>query len=378
MTPKERVVAALNHEEPDKVPIDLGNTISSIHIEAYKELLRHLSLKEERIHVLDGVARSTKPSEEILDRFRVDTRYIYPRLKSADDIPPPETVDVWGIKRKFTGYYYDVTKDGSPLMNAKDVYEVNSYHWPNADDMNLDLEDMVSQAEELAKREYAIGFPYIVVGSFAHSLLVRGYQQFLADTILRPKIAEAVIENISNVMVDLIREYVAPIGKYLDFVFFGDDLGTQTGPILSPEAYRRLVKPRHKKIVEAFKSATNAKVIIHSDGAIAPLIPDLIDVGISGINPVQVTAKGMDSRKLKTEFGDRLVFWGAIDTQRVLPFGKTADVREEVRLRISDLSRGGGYVLTSVHNIQPHTPPENIVTMFEEANRYGSQFYVKT
>ncbi|MEM3404210.1 MAG: uroporphyrinogen decarboxylase family protein [Nitrososphaeria archaeon] len=378
MTPKERVIAALNHEEPDKVPIDLGNTISSIHIEAYKDLLRHISLKEDKIFILDPVARSTRPSETILRRFRVDTRYIYPKLIKVDESPPPETVDIWGIRRKFTGYYYDVTKNGSPLMNADNVYEVNSYPWPKIEDMNLDLEDMISQAEKLAKSEYAVGFPYIVVGSFAHSLLVRGYQKFLSDTILRPKIAEAVIEKISDLMVEFIKKYVSPIGRYLDFIFFGDDLGTQTGPILSPQAYRWLVKPRHRKIIDAFKSATNAKVIIHSDGAITPLIPDLIDVGISGINPVQVSAKGMDSSKLKAEFGDRLIFWGAVDTQRVLPFGTPLDVRNEVQLRINDLAHGGGYVLASVHNIQPLTPPQNIISMFEEANRYGLQFYMKT
>ena len=375
MNSRERVLSALNHEEPDRIPIDMGGTVSTIHVDAYRALLRYLKINVDDIWILDSVSGSSRPDEEILRKFHVDTRYIYPKLSKIEQNPPLEMIDIWGIKRKFTRYYYDLTRDGSPLSKVEDLEEIEQFNWPNARTIAYNLDDMIEQAERLAKQDYAVGLPYVIVGSFAHSMLLRGYQQFLADVILRPKIADSIMEKVANIMVDVIKEYVEPIGKYLDFVFFGDDLGSQTAPIISPQVYRRYVKPKHKKIVDAFRYATKAKVIIHSDGAISPLIDDLVDVGISGINPVQVTAKGMDSKELKEKFGDRIIFWGAIDTQRVLPFGTTSDVRKEVKLRIDHMGKGGGYVLTSVHNIQPLTPPENIIAMYDEAIGYGRTFY---
>jgi uroporphyrinogen decarboxylase len=375
MYSRERVLAALSHEEPDRVPIDMGGTVSTIHFDAYRALLRHLNMNIDNIWILDSVSGSSRPDEKVLRKFQIDTRYIYPKLSKIEPNPPIEIIDIWGIKRRFTGYYYDLTKDGSPLFKVKDLEEIERLNWPNAKNMAYNLEDMIDQAEKLAKQDYAIGLPYVIVGSFAHSMLLRGYQQFLADIILRPKIADAIMEKVADIMVTVIEKYVKPIGNYLDFVFFGDDLGTQIAPIISPKVYREHVKPRHKKIVDAFKRATKAKVIIHSDGAISSLIDDLVDTGISGINPVQVTAKGMDSKELKDKFGDKIVFWGAIDTQRRLPFGTSSDVRKEVRLRIDQLGKGGGYILASVHNIQPLTPPENITAMFNEAIEYGDSPY---
>ncbi|MEM3872074.1 MAG: uroporphyrinogen decarboxylase family protein [Nitrososphaeria archaeon] len=371
---KERVIAALNHCKADRVPVDLGGTVTTIHLEAYKRLLDYIGLNE-RIYMMDIVAGTIVPSEYILQRFHIDTRYIYKSPpKMVEPNPLLEHVDAWGIRRRFTGYYYDLIPGGSPLSNIKTVEDVESYNWPCADDFGYDLEYMVNEAERLASTDYAIGFPYYIVGSFAHALLMRGYQQFLTDLIMRPEIAKEIINKITNIMVDIIHKYVRHIGKYLDFVFFGDDLGTQVAPMISPKIYRQFVKPSHSRIVEAFKSISHAKVIIHSDGAISTLLEDMIETGIDGINPVQVSAKGMDTKILKEKFGKKLIFWGAIDTQRILPFGKQDDVRREVRKRIKDLAQDGGYVLASVHNIQHGVPPENIIVMFDEAIKFGTKF----
>jgi len=367
LSPKERVLAALNHSETDRVPIDLGGTVTSIHFVAYKNLLNFLKF-DEKIYLINKVGGTVCPSERILQRFNVDTRYIYPKIEPLTGNFPETFVDAWGLKRKFTGYYYDLTSDGSPLSNIDSVYEINSYNWPSPEDLGYDLNFMIEQAEKLSKEEYAIVFPYVIVGSFAHALLLRGFKQFLSDLLLKPEIAEAVLDNVTNLMVECVRKYIAPIGKYLDVIFFGDDLGTQTSPIISPSLYNKFVKPRHKKLIEAFKSVSRAKVIIHSDGSIFQLLDGLIEAGVDGINPVQVTAKNMDTRILKEKFGEKLVFWGGIDTQRVLPFGKPEDVMNEVKKRVHDLGKNGGYVLASVHNIQPLTPPENIVTMFDYAS----------
>ncbi len=149
-----------------------------------------------------------------------------------------------------------------------------------------------------------------------------------------------------------------------------DDLGSQEATLLNPEIYRELIKPRHKRMVDAVKTHSDAKVLLHSCGAVSALLDDFIEVGFDAINPVQVGAKGMEPERLKAEFGDRITFWGGIDTQRVLPFGTPDEVRAEVRRIIDILGPGGGFVLNSVHNIQAEVPPENVVAMFDEARSY--------
>jgi uroporphyrinogen decarboxylase len=375
-SPKDRVRMALNHVEPDRVPIDLGGTVTSIHIEAYKELTKYLGIEEKYFSLIEYVGRTAYISDKILEKFNVDTRYIYPSPPiPAESSPRPEYTDVWGIKRRFVGYYYDIVPDGSPLLNANSTDDVEAFKWPRAEDLGFNLEYMVSQAERLSYTDYAIGFSYYIVGPFAFSMRLRGYQKFLADLILRPEIAESIMNHVTNIMIDVIEKYVKPIGKYLNFIFFGDDLGLQHAPMISPQLFRRFIKPKYRRYVDAFKNASKAKVILHSDGAISPLINDMIEAGIEGINPVQVSAKDMDSKQLKERFGKKLIFWGGIDTQHILPYGTPEDVRNEVRTRIKHLAPGGGYILTSVHNIQPDVPPENIVAMFDEAVKFGYMFY---
>lgn len=389
MTPRERVLAALDHREPDRVPLDLGGGESTLNIDVYRALLRDLQLSEEILCLDHGIAC---PSEPVLRRFQIDTRYIYPTLTKINPNPPAEQTDVWHVKRKLIGYYYEITPDGHPLANLRDPEELRDYHWPAPEDVmgsafmggtaanrrgkSPVLEDMIRQGEELARRDYAVVFPYGPIGgAFAFAMRLRGFQTFFADLILRPKIAVAIMEKVTEVLVETVQEYIAPLRGYIDVIFFGDDLGTQTGPMISPQTYKKYIKPTHRKIVESLTNATRAKVIIHTDGAVLPFIDDLADIGVSGINPVQVTANGMDTKELKTKFGDKMSFWGGIDTQRVLPFGNEDDVAREVRQRITDLGRGGGYVLTSVHNVQPPTPSQNVIAMFDGAIKYGSAFY---
>jgi len=381
LKPKDRVLAALNHEESDRIPIDLGGTISTIHVKAYCDLLKYFGLVED-IYIMNSVSGVVCPSEAILRRFNVDTRYVYPQITEYDHNPPSETKDKWGIKRKFTGYYYDVTPDGHPLAHVNDQSELEIYPWPKAEELwgtfrqgytqgqnELDFDDTIKKAKTLSEGDYAVVLPYIVVGPFAFSMLLRGFQKFLADLLLHPRLAEGIMDKVTNIMLDMIEKFVKPIGEYLDVVFFGDDLGMQTGPFISPRLYKQYIKPRQKKIVDAFKRVSNARIALHTDGSIAAFLDDFIDIGVEVINPVQVHAKGMDSQSLKQKFGKNITFWGGIDTQRVLAFGTPNDVRLEVRKRIDELGPGGGYVLTSVHNIQPLTPPQNIEAMFDEAKR---------
>jgi uroporphyrinogen decarboxylase len=350
-------------------------------LHAYQALLEFLGLQDRPL-LIEPVGLTARPCEALLRRLGIDTRYLYPVLKEVEEMSPLTYTDRWGVKRKFTGQYYDALPDGHPLAAIKEHGQLDEYPWPNPRELGgvyhstgEGRADLVEQAERLAAGEYAVIFPYVIAGSFAFSMLLRGYERFLIDLGTNPRLADRIMARVTDIMVELVKILVEPVGRYLDAIFIGDDLGAQNTPIIPPELYRRYVKPKHRRLVEAIKAATKAPIILHTDGAIEPFLEDLIDVGFSGINPVQVSARGMETRRLKERYGDRLVFWGGVDTQRVLSFGSEGEVRSEVRRRIDDLAPGGGYILTSVHNIQPHTPPTNVVAMFDEAHRYGQLVY---
>ncbi|MGD2166078.1 MAG: uroporphyrinogen decarboxylase family protein, partial [Anaerolineae bacterium] len=168
------------------------------------------------------------------------------------------------------------------------------------------------------------------------------------------------------------ERYAEAVGPYVDVVQFEDDLGMQDRPLLRPELYREMVKPYHGRLFRFVKSHCDAYVLLHTDGAVAPLIPDFIDMGVDILNPVQVSAAGMATETLKREYGDQITFWGGgCDSQGVLPFGTPEDVADEVKRRIDDLAPGGGYVFAPIHNIQPDVPSENVVAMYRTAREYG-------
>ncbi len=169
----------------------------------------------------------------------------------------------------------------------------------------------------------------------------------------------------------MVENALDAVGEDIDVTSFGDDLGTQQSTLFDPRLYRQLVKPHHARMIATLKQGSDAKTLLHSCGAVSALFDDFIEIGIDAVNPVQVRAKGMEPERLKADYGDRLSFWGAIDTQRVLPFGSPEEVRAEVRRVTNILGRDGGYVLNSVHNIQADVPPENIAAMFDEAKAYA-------
>jgi uroporphyrinogen decarboxylase len=199
---------------------------------------------------------------------------------------------------------------------------------------------------------------------------MRGFGEWLTDLLENPAFSEALMDRIADYWVEVVDRALKEAGDFVDIVCWGDDLGTQHGPQVSPELYRRMVKPRHKRMVEAVKR--HGKLVhYHTCGSVVTLLADFIDLGIDVLNPVQVSATGMDTRRLRKEFGHEIAFWGAIDTQDVLPRGTPEDVRNEVKRRLADLATGGGYVLCAVHNIQPDVPPENIEAMYQAALEFG-------
>lgn len=214
---------------------------------------------------------------------------------------------------------------------------------------------------------------WIRTGNIRIKLVFKGYGQiFHRPILITKKFAHALMEKIYEIQSTKMELYLKEVGEYLDVVSTGDDLSGQSGPLISLELYRKMIKPYHRKYYKTIKDNTDAKLLMHSYGSAHHFFDDFIEIGVDIVNPVQVSAVGMDPLKLKRKYGDHLVFWGGIDTQNVLPNGSPLEVKEEVHKMIKILGRNGGYVLCAVHNIQPDVPPENIVALYDAAAEYGT------
>ncbi len=385
LTPRERVNMALNHREPDRVPIDIGGISSTIDASGYKALVNYLGMDDElQREDLKDTSNSVIPCEEILERFGVDTRVlsevrVLSGTRALNTRSPQEVrrnfddktrVDEWGVEwaRAEDGNY--MNKKGPFQGKQISVADLERHIWPDTGNPAR-MQGIAERARRLHEEtDYAI---VVQLGNSMVALCqrLRGFVEWMEDLVMNPLVAEALLDHVTNVNVTFARAVLDQVGPYVDIVSFGDDLGFQERPYMRPELYREKVKPFHRRLVDAIKSKTDAKVVMHSDGSIYKLIPDLIDTGIDGINPVQVSATDMDSKRLKAEFGDSLCFWGGIDTQHVLPFGSTDDVVAEVQKRISHLAPSGGYVLATVHTMRPEVPPANMVAMYKTALKYG-------
>ncbi len=374
MNPRERVLAAIEHEEPDRVPRDLGGSLCSIHKVAYDELKRYLGVEEETV-VADLIQGVVSPSEKILERFKIDTRYVYlPNVHiPAETLPDGSFIDIWGVKRRPAGYYYDMPSDGHPLADVTTISEVEEYDWPEPKEFITDIDVMEKRAKYLReKTDYAVILSYARMGFYLQSWYMTGFVKYYMDLKLNPEFACKVMDKVLDAVIGGTEILLDAVGDYVDVVCTGDDLAMQDGPFLSLDMHRRYIKPRQKRLFDAIKSKTDAKIFFHTDGASSYYFDDLADVGVDIVNPVQVSAVDMDTKILKEKYGDKLCFWGAIDTQRILPYGTPKDVEEEVKKRINDLAPRGGYVLCAVHNIQPGVPPQNICAMYDLGLKYGS------
>ncbi len=375
-TGRERVLAALAHRPPSRVPLDLGGTLATTMTESAHDRLRaHLSTDAHAAaKMFSRRAATVIPDEAILERFHADCR---PVLLGDPDVHPDRQldgntlVDEWGVtwKRPQSGHYIPVRGPFSDL-DSPDALVLSRHAWPGAGDPGR-YRGLRQRAESLHEATPHAMVLNLGVGPVHLCQYLRGYGEWLMDLSEHPGFAEGLLEVASGFLIEVTTRALDEAAPFVDAVCFGDDIGTQKHPLVRPDLYRRAIKPHHRRIVDAAKRF-GKPVIYHSCGAIYPLTPDLVDIGVDALNPVQVTAAGMDTARLKREFGSRLAFWGGIDTQVVLSRGTVADVRQEVRRRIDDLAGNGGYVLAAVHNIQGDVPPENVVAMFEAALEYGA------
>jgi len=380
MTSRQRLLAALDHQEPDRVPIDLGGNQTGIHKFAYAALIRHLEIEDE-ITIMDAVQQLARPCEAVLERFHVDTRYVAAGAAWGFDggiVTQTRHGRVWhdltdefGVRWSMPDdrpYYMDITHH--PLAEAG-LEQVRQYPFPKGDDPGR-FEGLRERALALRKET-----PYAVVSGISGVVYetcwyMRGLERWFIDMVTQPEFCEAMLERTLEFWLDWLRAFCDEVGDVVDVIMIGDDLAGQKGPMFRPEFYRRVVKPRQKRLVEYIRSRTPAKIWYHTCGACAGFIPDLLDNGIDVLNPVQISADHMEPRELKARFGDRLSFWGgAIDAQHVLPTATPEQVRQHVRRNLEVWKPGGGYVFNNVHNIQAAVPPENVVALFDAAYEYG-------
>ena len=375
MTRRERVLTALRHQPPDRVPMDLGGTLAStINVHAYRRLMAHLGFGADApMAYVSRRANSILPDERLLTRLDVDCRAVVlgnPDAAPERELPDGSLTDEWGVTWKHlgAGQHY-INTDGPFYRKDPDPAILEEFPWPDPLDPGR-LRGVQEQAEAHRARTDAAVILVLGVGPVHQLQFMRGYAASLEDLIVAPDFVEAFLERYLDFWTRLTERALQALGGLVDLAMVGDDLGTQQGPLLSPALYRRLIKPVHVRMVQTIKRF-GKPVLLHSCGSVAAFIPDMIDAGFDALNPVQVSARDMDSARLKREFGAQLTFWGGIDTQRVLPRGTPADVREEVRRRIADLGPGGGYILAAVHNIQAEVPVENIVAMCDAAKEFG-------
>jgi uroporphyrinogen decarboxylase len=376
MTGRERVLAALNHQVPDRTPIDLGGTRdSSIVVEGYERLKAHFGIESETV-LCDRMMRVVHVDEAILTALDIDTRAIFPGGATkgvAQNLGDRAYRDDWGVERVHPqgGFYYDQLS--APLSGRITVGDVARYPWPDPEDPGLiaGLRERLDWVRENTQAATILTLP----APFIHiSQYIRGFEDWYKDFVVNAKALEALFDAVLEVTFRIAQRQLEEIGPDVDIVICADDLGTQWGLQVSPDHYNRLIKPRHAKYFKLIHDLTPAKALFHSCGSLAAIMEDLIEIGVDIINPVQVTAAGMDPAGLKKKYGDRLSFWGAMDTQRVLPFGTVEDVERMVRERIEEMGRDGGFVLSSCHNIQPDVSVEKILAMFEQTRTYRPSF----
>jgi len=363
MSPWQRVETALAHREPDRVPFDFW---------AVPEVWTKLRA------ALDAGDDASSSDEEIQRLLGIDCRMVTTRYVGAKarELPDGTTIDAWGTHRRRVANEFGAYDEyaSHPLAGAETVADVLNWDWASPDDW--DVSGVQAQCEQW-QEPVRYHLRYEVGGIFEWSWALRGFERFLLDLAAggeSSEIACAIMDRYTDIYIENTRRVIDAAGGLLDMVYTYDDVGIQNGLLLSPRMWRKYILPRHQRLNAAIRTARYpVKILYHSCGAVFPLIGPFVDeMGIDALNPLQPRAAGMDARRIKAEFGDRLAFHGAIDIQHTLPHGTPEEVQAEVRERCQVLGRGGGYICTSAHYLQADTPLANIVAMYTTPRELGS------
>lgn len=369
LTSRERVRRVLNRGDFDRLPIDFGGTVvTSIDYYAHKRLCEHLKIPNGERPIIDYSIGTVEPCETLMRLFRSDFRRV--GLNVGNIAFRGDTFENgFGIKlrRARPHAYYDMI---AHPMQEPTVRAVEAMRLPDPDDPAL-YEGLADRARALYEDSgFAVVADFGVPGFFETSQKLRGYENLACDILLEREFIEALYERLLALQVRFFRNYLDRVAPFVEAVGYAEDLGMQDRLQISPATFRAVVLPYHKKILKFIHDRYDVKVLLHSCGSIASILPDLIEAGFDLINPVQTRARDMDPHSLKERFGDRCVFWGGFDEQMVLPRGTPEQIDREARDCMRVLGRDGGYVFAVSHNIQQDTPAPNIVAAFEAAWRH--------
>ena len=382
MNSRERIITALNHHEPDKVPFDLaGTTWTGITNGAYRKLLAYMGKNPEEPAWADVIQQIVVPSDDILGHLEVDTRGLFPLTshnwdvysKLSDKGNKWEYHDEWGFTHHFPktgGFWFSIVK--YPMENiepSKDA--ILRYNWPAASDKER-IKDLRNIANRFRENGKIVMLKGLCAGIFEMQQRFRGMNNALIDSFLYPEFSDLLIGKIADLKIEFWEMALAELGDAADVIAEADDYGTQESQLIDPEHFRMFYKPHIARIISSMKRfAPKARIMFHSCGNVRPLIPDFIEMGIDILNPVHINAEGMEPYQLKKDFGKDIVFWGGgVDTQNILAQGGVSDVTDNVRRNIDALAPGGGFVFAAVHNIQSEVPPQNIMAMAEAIKKY--------
>ncbi len=353
MDSRERVMTALAHRRPDRPPLNYFGTS-----ETTRMLMEHLRLGSH---------------EELLRYFGADFRYVGPRYVGPSRFCGSSGYDgggedMWGVvwspvKNEFCTYYEVVNR---PLAGARTIRDLEAYAWPSLDWLAVD--HLAEQIRTLNRDEpKAIVLP---TGSFFEmAWYLRGFEQFLADLVEEPELAEWLLQKITQFCKAITLRALEAAGGGVDIVWSSSDVGMQSGMMVSPDLWREKLKPFHRELVEPFKKL-GLKTRYHTDGSVEPIIEDFIGMGIDLLDPIQPHTLGMDPENLNARFGGRISFYGGMDTQHLLPYGTVAEVESEMLRLIRVLGANGGYVAAASNAVQPDVPVENILALYRTAREY--------
>ncbi len=398
MTSRERVLAAIRHEEPDRVPIDLG-AMGSTGIQAvvYSKLKAHLGIDGGQTRVYDTMQQLAQIELPIFDRFHLDVISVSNRFdadpKGWKPWVMPDGSDAYipaGFNPESDGEGGYVVKDSKGNVRMRSpkgcLYFEPAYH-PLANVTTL------SQLEDWNPRplpdEYLDGLranaeflhentDYAILGGFGGNILesgqgLRGWGQFMMDMAADPEFTHTMLDKLTEMHLTNLKRYLEALGGYIHIIQMGDDLGTQTATQLSLDMYREYIGPRHKKIYQYVRENSGVALFLHTCGSVYDLIPDFIEEGVQILNPVQTAAAKMDPQRLKEEFGADITFWGGgCCTQTILRTGTPKEVRQHVQQRMEIFKPGAGFIFNRIHNVQADVPPENVVAMLDAAYEFGA------
>ncbi len=397
MTSRERVLTALAHKEPDRVPIDFGGMRSTgIMAIAYNKLKSYLGIATGETRVYDTMQQLALPEPPILERFRVDVIDLNNTLGRfpeewkdwtlPDGSPAKVPIDFNPVRegnclvvRDELGRVQMRMPDGclyfepcfNPLAEANTFADVDRLFEMKP----VERKDLIT-LQERAKWLYE-NTDYAIMLGFGGNILeggqnAFGWERFMTEIALNTELVEYALDKMLEVYMENLRIYIEMLGDYIQLIQMGDDLGTQVATMLSPSLYRRVVKPRHAKQYWYIREHSNIHVFLHACGSCWEIMADLVEEGVEALNPVQTSASGMEPRRLKKEFGDKLTFWGGgCDTQSVLPNASPEEIERHVKERIEIFAPGGGFVFTQIHNVQANVPPQNVVACYDAAWKYG-------